>query len=206
MSEIDKQKWLQSPGRREMVMKVGELLSIAYPSIEEKSRIMEILNQKLGFFECPASAEFHGSNWGGLLQHSLLVYEKLKELAKMNPIFKLSDQTIIRTALFHDLCKCNTYEPNMLKTGVSEKKPFKFNDKNPVGYHGDKSLFLCTDYNIELTKLEQIMIRYHMGVYGKDCPDWFLDRVKKDYPHIVLLSCADVIASTIESQDDDNGN
>ena len=42
---------------------------------------------ELGFFEAPASTRFHGSEPGGLLKHSLNVYEQARVLREVERRF-----------------------------------------------------------------------------------------------------------------------
>ena len=67
------------------------------------------------FFTAPASTKYHGSYEGGLLEHSLNVYDCLvnylertrtKEVYNMN----YTDENIAIAALLHDLCKMNFYK------------------------------------------------------------------------------------------------
>lgn len=63
------------------------------------------------FFVAPASTRFHGSHEGGLLQHSLNVYDCLKrnvEQAGLQDTYPL--ETIAVSALLHDVCKVNFYK------------------------------------------------------------------------------------------------
>ena len=69
------------------------------------------------FFVAPASARFHGAYEGGLLEHSLNVYdcicdyvnrERAKNLYNMN----FSEETLAIVSLLHDVCKINCYKPD----------------------------------------------------------------------------------------------
>lgn len=71
------------------------------------------------FFEAPASTRYHLSRPGGLVEHSVHVYDRLRELyikerskGGKEPA-GLSDQeeeSIAICALLHDLCKVNVYQ------------------------------------------------------------------------------------------------
>jgi len=62
------------------------------------------------FFIAPCSTKFHGSYKGGLAQHSLNVYNLLKEkVEKYNLHNIISKENIIVTGLGHDLCKVGVY-------------------------------------------------------------------------------------------------
>ena len=63
------------------------------------------------FFVAPASTRYHGCYEGGLLQHSLNVYDCLKigiEAAGLQGTY--SEETIAIVSLMHDLCKVNYYK------------------------------------------------------------------------------------------------
>ena len=68
--------------------------------------------EKTDFFKAPASTRFHENYEGGLLEHSLNVYNLLKEKLSHKPysdIINASNETIILITLLHDLCKANYY-------------------------------------------------------------------------------------------------
>ena len=76
------------------------------------------------FFTAPSSTRYHGSYEGGLVEHSLNVYDCL--VAKKNsPIWhdildKVGDESLIITALLHDLCKTFFYVFICLKRGQAQ--------------------------------------------------------------------------------------
>ena len=57
--------------------------------------------EKSDFFTAPASTRFHGAHEGGLVEHSLNVYE---QLTNGEPT-----ETTAIISLFHDLCKTDFY-------------------------------------------------------------------------------------------------
>jgi hypothetical protein len=121
--------------------------------------------RKNGFFESPASTRFHGCYKGGLADHVLAVLVKLVDyhskldLSKTAPgqkQYKVTGETLIIASLLHDLCKTGAY--------IGDKKPYKWNKGQPKG-HATLSIERAKKF-IELEKIEEMMIRYHMGVYG----------------------------------------
>lgn len=121
---------------------------------------------KEGYFEAPASTKYHGCYKGGLASHSFEVYERLDGYAS---IFKLGEisapgqkplpivsETIIIAALLHDVCKIGAY--------IGIEKPYKWNRQQPKG-HALLSIERIKKF-IKLSELEEMMIKYHMGVYG----------------------------------------
>lgn len=120
-----------------------------------------------GFFESPASTRFHGSYKGGLAKHSLSVYHCLSDFCDgglcsdkvVSPGQKplpMDGNTIMIAALLHDVCKIGAY--------IGDEKPYKWNKAQPKG-HALLSIKRIKAF-IKLTPLEELMITYHMGVYG----------------------------------------
>ena len=79
----------------------------------KREGVDEIINflEKTDFFKAPASTRFHGNYEGGLLEHSMKVYEILKHKVKNSVIdINVGDDTLIIVALLHDICKANYYK------------------------------------------------------------------------------------------------
>ena len=157
--------------------------------------------EKSDFYKAPASTKFHGNYEGGLLEHSINVYNLLKEKLSNKPysdIIKVSDETIIVVSLLHDLCKTNYYTVdyrNKKNTdGVWVKEPYyTVNDTIPYG-HGEKSVMMISKF-IELNMEEMYAIRWHMGftepkeLYGT------LSNVYEKFPLALALHEADLEAT-----------
>lgn len=155
--------------------------------------------EKTDFFKAPASTRFHGSTEGGLLEHSMKVYEILKNNVK-NAVVDLNanEDTLIIIALLHDICKANYYKVDYRNAknerGEWEKVPYyTVDDTIPYG-HGEKSVMMITEY-IKLTVEEKYAIRWHMGftepkeLYGT------IGQAYKKYPLALFLHEADLEAS-----------
>ncbi len=153
------------------------------------------------FYTAPASTRFHGNYEQGLVEHSLNVYDALIQLAALHPTYKISDESIAITALFHDLCKANFYMESTRNvkdesTGTWHKKPFyKIDDRLPLG-HGEKSVIILLKH-MALTDDEIYAIRWHMS--GFDCAvkggDFGCSKAYETCPLAVLLHMADMTAS-----------
>ncbi len=155
--------------------------------------------KKTDFFVAPASTRFHGSKEGGLLEHSLKVYEILKHKVE-NCIEKIdvSEETIILVALLHDICKANFYKVDYRNAknslGVWEKVPYyTVDDTIPYG-HGEKSVMMITEY-IKLTPEEKYAIRWHMGFTEPKEQYTTLGIAYKKYPLALLTHEADLEAT-----------
>lgn len=125
--------------------------------------------EKNDFYIAPASTKFHLAEPGGLLQHSLNVYDELCRLAEA---YGLRDQigmeTIAITSLFHDFCKVNMYKQDFRNVKVDGKWTsvpcYACEEKYAYGGHGSKSVFLIERF-IRLTEAEAVAINCHMGCW-----------------------------------------
>ncbi len=154
------------------------------------------------FFIAPASARFHGAYEGGLLEHSLNVYDCLYDYVKRERAKKLynmdfDDETLAIVSLLHDVCKINCYKPGFRnvkdESGTWQRVPtFEFDDKMPYG-HGEKSVYIINGY-MRLSREEAFAIRYHMGFSGvEDARS--VGQAFEMYPLAFALSVADMEAT-----------
>lgn len=125
------------------------------------------LEEESDFFSAPASSKTHGAYEGGLLVHSLSVYSILKNFSKNIPDAR--EDSIIISALLHDICKANFYVKGVRNVKVpgerrwEEVEVYNIEDTFPFG-HGEKSVFLAMRH-IRLTDEEALAIRWHMSGY-----------------------------------------
>ena len=179
-----------------MKEKFIELLkSTNRPGIEDLISFLE----KTDFFTAPASTRFHGSFEGGLVKHSLKVYEILDYKAKNNVLkLEIPDDTIKIVSLLHDICKLNFYKVDYRNAknalGEWEKVPYyTIDDTIPYG-HGEKSVMMISEY-IKLTPEEKYSIRWHMG-YTKPKELYnTIGAAYKKYPLALMMHEADLEAT-----------
>lgn len=149
------------------------------------------------FFTAPASTKYHGAYEGGLAEHSFNVYTVLKDKAFGLYPERLTKDTVIITALLHDLCKVNFYVKgfrNVKENGVwVQKEVWEVKDNDPYG-HGEKSVWILSKM-IELTDQEAFLIRYHMGGFEPKDNYMSLNNALDKYPEIILLHTADLEAT-----------
>jgi len=161
----------------------------------------EVINflEKSDFFKAPASTRFHGDYEGGLAEHSMKVYEILKEKVKTASIqIDTPEESLIIMALLHDICKANYYKVDYRNAknslGEWEKVPYyTVDDTIPYG-HGEKSVMMLTEY-IKLTNEEKYAIRWHMGFSEPKENYAPLGLAYKKYPIVLLLNEADLESS-----------
>lgn len=169
---------------------------------EGADKLLEFL-EKSDFFAAPASTRFHGAYEGGLLRHSLNVYECLTEYLARERVrqkyeLNVSEETAAIVALLHDLCKVNIYTVSTRnvkneQTGQWEKVPFyMIDDKLPYG-HGEKSVYMVSGF-MKLTREEAMAIRWHMGFSGIEDKNT-IGKALEMYPLAFALSVADMEAS-----------
>ena len=209
------------PTIEENVKRFEELLS----SVERAGidKLMGYIRNKTDFYKAPASTRFHLACEGGLLQHSLNVYDCLiakKESPVWKPVLaEIPDESLIIMALLHDLCKTNfyaegtknqkTYDPE--KVAAAEPwqrkhdkmgdyiweavKIYQIDDQLPLG-HGEKSVMLIQCY-IRLTMQEVMAVRWHMGFSEAKENYAAAGLAMEKYPVVLALHEADLEATKI---------
>ena len=161
-------------------------------------QLLEFL-EKSDFYTAPASTRFHGSKEGGLLEHSLKVYEILEQKVANNSLNYQTDEATIRiVALLHDICKTNFYKVDYRNAknslGVWEKVPYyAVEDTIPYG-HGEKSVMMISEY-IKLTNEEKYSIRWHMGYTEPKETYNTIGLAYRKYPLALLTHEADLEAT-----------
>ena len=165
----------------------------------KRQDLINFIEEKTDFFTAPASTRFHGSHEGGLLEHSMKVYEILDYKIKNNVIdLHVPEDTIIIVSLLHDICKVNFYKVDYRNAknarGEWEKVPYyTIDDTIPYG-HGEKSVMMLTEY-IKLTSEEKYSIRWHMGFSEPKEVYSSLGAAYKKYPLALLVNEADLEAT-----------
>ena len=154
--------------------------------------------EKSDFYEAPASTKYHGNYAGGLLQHSLNVYDCLKRIASHYADKNVSEESIAIAALFHDVCKVNFYQKGYRNVKDEhgkwvQKEIYEINEKFPIG-HGEKSCILLQWFFGKLEVPELLAIRYHMGFSGPEDANSVGSAFSK-FPLAFALATADMEAS-----------
>lgn len=166
-------------------------------------RLLEWLDSDASdFFTAPSSTRFHGSYEGGLVEHSLNVYECLKDYLARPRTKELygmdySPETIAVTALLHDICKVGFYAVDYRNAkneqGAWERVPYyTIRDTLPYG-HGEKSVYMIQNF-MRLTRDEAFAIRYHMGFSGNEDKN-NIGRALEMFPLALAVNVADMEAT-----------
>lgn len=165
--------------------------------------------EALGFFEAPASRQGHGSYPGGLLEHSLNVYDAAmdvrSDILRRRPDLEkeLAEDSVAIASLLHDVCKSNLYRLTKRKRrneiGTYEEfTEYEIHDELfPIG-HGEKSAIMLVGSGLELSDEELLAIRWHMGPWNMSKEDErYYRQSQKNSPLPGLIHVADTIASAL---------
>ena len=174
-------------------------------SVDRKGieNLIDYLETKTDFFTAPASTRYHNNCLGGLLAHTLNVYENFKAQLQLREI-DLPEESIILTSLLHDICKCNYYvleQRNRKVNGKWEQYDVWSNTKavSPPLPHSYRSIRMIGTF-LRLTPSEELCIYYHMGPYGGEDYEYrnLLQKVNTDYPETLLFYIADLSATYLD--------
>lgn len=169
------------------------------------------------FFEAPASSKYHSSFAGGLVLHSLNVFERMlhncvyeaeKDCGGSLRLPEWRTESIAIVALLHDICKAEFYKTEFRNRKIYsehgthrdnqgayswESVPvYTIEEKFPFG-HGEKSVFLISEH-MRLTRDEALAIRFHMG----DFSDRNTGKAYEMCPLALQLHVADLQATYLD--------
>lgn len=152
------------------------------------------------FFVAPASTRFHGSYEGGLVEHSVNVYNSLVSLLEHTGLKdQYSEETVAIVALCHDICKAHLYKKgfrNVKENGVwIQKEVYEVDERFPCG-HGEKTVIILQNF-IKLDAEEIMAIRAHMGGFDTSVKggDHFIGKIFERSKLAVLTHLADMKAT-----------
>jgi hypothetical protein len=170
---------------------------------DDSDKLLEyLLSKGSDFFTAPASYRYHGSYPGGLVEHSVNVYECLADFLARPRFrekygFEYPAESIAVAALLHDICKINCYIPGTRNVKDEKGKwqsvpSYDYEDKLPYG-HGEKSVYIITGF-MRLTREEAFAIRYHMGFSGLEDKRAIGEAFER-FPLAYALNAADMEAT-----------
>lgn len=209
----------------ENIKRFEELLTNAIGKRDGFDGLLEFI-RKSDFYTAPASTRFHSCHEGGLLEHSLNVYDRLVHNCKSDDLgsyLNVKDENIVVTSLLHDLCKSyfyvvdwknqKTYDAETVGKAnrsivkhdekgyfVWETVPFyKVDDKIPYG-HGEKSVMMIEEF-VKLEPVERYAIRWHMG-FTEPKENWnYVSAAFTKYPLCLALHVADLEATYLVEEE-----
>jgi hypothetical protein len=180
-----------------------ESVLIASVDREGTQKVINFLRES-DFYTAPASAKNHNNYKGGLVEHSLLVYEnilRLSILLQSEPF-----DSLVLVSLLHDICKINFYKEttrNAKINGTWVQEPYyTIEDSLPIG-HGEKSVIILQRL-IPLTNAELMAIRWHMMGFDEAARSYggamALRAAADKYPLVTLLHMADLASCYLEEK------
>ena len=163
---------------------------------------------KSDFFTAPASSRYHCAYEGGLCEHSINVYKRLKKIMigeygndweKIIP-----HESVAICGLLHDLCKIDFYKldfRNVKENGEWVKKPWYTREELMPFGHGEKSVYIANSF-IKLKREEAMAINWHMGGFDTRVRggDGSISDAYRMYPLAVFLHAADLQATYIDEK------
>ena len=155
------------------------------------------------FYTAPASTRFHGAYEGGLLEHSINVFDCLvKQLAAAGLQEKYTKETVAISSLFHDICKVNFYKKGYRNVKDEEsgqwykKEVYEIDERFPCGDHADKSVIILQNF-MHLEPDEILAIRAHMGGWDNAVKggNAFVGKIFERCPLALCTHLADMMAT-----------
>lgn len=155
------------------------------------------------FYTAPASTQYHEAFHGGLLYHTIGVYNEAMRLVGCSAFTEhVSFDSAALVALCHDWCKIGTYTSYLRNvqnetTGKWEKVPsYKKNQTSlPLG-HGVSSMFYASRF-FKLSPEEALAIRWHMGAWRVTPSEHDeLQKANEECPLVHLIQFADQLSIT----------
>lgn len=176
-----------------------------YISREGSKELLDYL-LKSDFFIAPASSQFHSAYEGGLVEHSINVYNRFKKCVineyGENYQSKISDESIAICGLLHDVCKIDTFKIDMRNKKVDgnwiQVPYYTVEDGLPYG-HGEKSVYIISGF-MRLTREEAMIINWHMGGFDARVRGgaYGLSDAYYKFPNAVLFHTCDMIATYLD--------
>lgn len=171
-------------------------------------KLIKFLDEQTDLAVAPASGKFHASYEGGLVQHSLNVFNRMiKQMeAQYSDMSKCpyNKETIALVSLLHDISKVNVYALSMKNVknedGNWVQVPYYSirEDGLLYGTHEENSIFILENF-IKLTYEEKLAILYHSGGMNADS-EKSIARTMKAFtcPLVVLLHVSDLLATSLD--------
>ena len=158
--------------------------------------LIKWLEEETDFFTAPASSKYHLSYEGGLLEHSINVFDELMREHSPADLKELNTNIIV--SLLHDICKANYYKVSYRNVKNNEGKwvqepYYSVEDAEPLG-HGEKSVILIQKF-IKLTDEEIMAIRWHMGGFEAKDNYTYLSKAFNQSELALKLHIADLKAT-----------
>lgn len=150
------------------------------------------------FYTAPASTKYHGAFKGGLLAHTMKVFNRMMARVEAEE-YKFGEhrKSMAIAALLHDVCKIGRYTER-------EDGSYTYNKTValPVG-HGERSVILIQQNGFVLTLQEIAAIRWHMGAFDDAVRGGSreMSEAFRMYPIAAALHIADMEATYFDERE-----
>lgn len=206
---------------KEQILEMKEDFIAILRRVKRENANIEGLIEKLetsDFFTAPASTKFHNSCYGGLLNHSLNVYNNLRMLVKMKGLEEeISEESIIICGLLHDMAKINFYEPSVRNKKVYSPGGSKWdelgnfdwvsekswvikheNERFIYGSHEENSVYMVQCYIPLMLAESAAILNHHGGIGGSAEKVAIAGSTFTRFNLAILLHEADMIATYVD--------
>lgn len=174
------------------------------------NQLLSLLEEK-GFFEAPASTRFHLSKNGGLLQHSINVYdvamkvrsamieldERLKDAFPKDSVIIASLYMMFLRPIYKQCIKRQKNDNGSWVDTLGYDTDYSI---FPLG-HGEKSVIVLLRSGMELTDDEIIANRWHMNAWDLPFQSYEaksnLNVAREHSPLLTLIQTADGLSSAL---------
>lgn len=180
-------------------VKIEDVFKQLLCSIENGEALFNYLVNETNFCSSPASMKYHSSFYGGLMMHSVYVYDELKRLVELRRL-PYTEETIIKVALCHDLGKIGLYEEymkNEKRDGQWVSVPsYRMTEGKTRYTAGDSGLtsYMIASRFLSFTDEEIITLCNYAHLSNiKTYPE--VNVLLSKYPLIILLHEADLVAT-----------
>ena len=166
---------------------------------ESAQKMVNALANRLAL--CPASAKerFHAAFPGGLIEHSLNVYEIAQKLSTTMDV-SLSEESLKIACLFHDLGKVGDLTDDYYLPQDNDWRRDNLGEMYTINWdmqkmpHSDRSLWLLQHFDVKLSLDEWVAIKIHDGQYA-DMNEYY----SMSEPTLALIvHMADRLATQVE--------
>lgn len=148
--------------------------------------------EHMEFFSAPASTKYHGNYPGGLYDHSKAVTNNLVMLTvRLGLEWELERSPYI-VGMLHDLCKCGMYRLD------KQSGKYEYNNGLVLPGHGERSVMMAQQMEIELTTEEILCIRWHMGAFDEKAMWDYYGRAIEVCNNVLWTHTADMMAARID--------
>lgn len=178
--------------------------------------LIDWLSNDTDFFTAPASCHHHQNYEGGLCEHSLDVYLKLRKLFEdFDPEYLQTNyESVIIAGLLHDISKANHYEQysRNVNTGKKDEKgrdiwiqvpDYKVLDSSQrliYGNHEETSEFIVRNFISLKIEESAAIINHHAGM-GFDSSKTDIGVIYKQYSLALMLHLADMLSAFISDHE-----